>query len=81
MNGSHGVHVRNHVTKTVRLNPSETDIDAGQLMVLRIVALVPDMRIMIMMKDLVIHTINVPQYVNGVIGVSGVLAIPTVSRE
>ena len=50
-------------------------------MALRIVALVPDTNIMIMLRDLVIQIINVPQFVNGVIGVNGVLAIPIVSRE
>ena len=50
-------------------------------MVLRTVALVPDTNIMITLRDLAIRTINVPQFVNGVIGVNGVLAILIVSRE
>ena len=81
VNGSHGVHVRNHVTKKVRLNPFETDIDAGQLMVLKIVALDPDTHITIMTKELAIQTLNVSQYVNGVIGANGVHVIPTVRKE
>ena len=52
--GSHGVHVQNHVTKSVKLNPSKTVIDVGLLMVSKIVALVLDMHIMIMMKELAI---------------------------
>ena len=50
-------------------------------MALRTVALVPDTNIMIMLRGLAIRTINVQQFVNGVIGVSGVLAILIVSRE
>ena len=50
-------------------------------MALRIVALVPDTNIMIMPRGLAIRTINVPQFVNGVIGVNGVLAIPIVNKE
>lgn len=50
-------------------------------MALRTVALVPDTNIMIMLRGLAIRTINVQQFVNGVIGVSGVLVIPIASRE
>ena len=81
MLGSHGVLVQNHVTKSVKLNPSKTVIDVGPLMVSKIVALVLDMHIMIMMKELAIQTTNVPQYVNGVIGVNGVHVIPIVRKD
>merc|ERR1719443_1012898 len=81
VDGSPGDPVLSHVIRTVSQNRFKIDIDVGQLMALRIVALVPDTNIMIMLRDLVIQIINVPQFVNGVIGVSGVLAIPTVSRE
>ena len=50
-------------------------------MVLKIVAPVPDMHIMIMAREHVIQTINVPQYVNGVIGVNGVHVIRTVRKD
>ena len=35
---------------------------------------------MIMLRGLVIQAINAPQFVNGVIGVNGVLAIQIVSK-
>ena len=50
-------------------------------MVLKIVALVLDMHIMIMMKELAIQTINVLQYANGVIGANGVHANRTVRKD
>ena len=43
-------------------------------------ARVLDTIIMIMMRDVAIKRKNVPQFVNGVIGVNGVHAIPIVSR-
>lgn len=79
--GSHGAHVRNHVTKRIRLNPSKIDIDAGILTSLKIVALVSDMYILIMMKELAIQTINALLFVNGVIGVNGMHAIRIARKD
>ena len=42
--------------------------------------LVRETNIMIMLRGLVTQAINAPQFVNGVIGVNGVLAIPIVSK-
>ena len=50
-------------------------------MALRTVALVLGTNIMIMLRGPVTQTTNAPQFVNGVIGVNGVLAILIVSRE
>ena len=49
-------------------------------MVSRIVALVVVMRIMIMLKELAIQTINAPQFANGATGVNGVIVILTVNK-
>lgn len=46
----------------------------------KIVALVRGTNIMIMLRGPVTQTTNAPQFVNGVIGVNGVLAIPIVSK-
>ena len=50
-------------------------------MVLKIVDLVPGMQITIIAKELAIRTINVPLYVNGVIGANGAHVIPIVRKD